>query len=182
MKNCKYSKSQETQFYHRVLNTIAARLHIKSKKNKNTSKKKSSSKQQPQYQNPFLKFISVKKTTEKEKGNYKDDDDQKTLIPSTPTTPRTTKSSSRRSRHTSHLLPSLETFELFYAGYPKHSLIMESASIIGRIENGCLVTEWEKNLLRTKLGTAILKRCSPGTAEFLSWQVFLDLWKRIPEN
>ncbi|CAG8554539.1 11820_t:CDS:2 [Ambispora leptoticha] len=113
---------------------------------------------------------NCKSNKEKEKNGDDRNDDQKTLIPSTPSTPRTTKVSSRYSRHTSHLLPSLETFELFYAGYPKHSLIVESASIIRRIENGDSVTEWEKNLLRANLGAAILKRCSPGTAEFLSWQ------------
>ncbi|KAG9292390.1 hypothetical protein G9A89_015260 [Geosiphon pyriformis] len=84
--------------------------------------------------------------------------------------------------NTSHLLPPLESVEIFYKGYPNEKLITEAADIINRIDRGGKVSHYERITIRNQLEAQICKRCSPGTAEFLSWQVFLDMWGRIPDQ
>ncbi|CAG8433449.1 5287_t:CDS:2 [Ambispora gerdemannii] len=78
-------------------------------------------------------------------------------------------------RHTLHKLPPLDTVQIFYEGYPQQKLITEAAALVSKIERGEAVTGFERDRIRSRLGTEICRRCSPGTAEFLSWQVFLDL-------
>ncbi|CAG8471685.1 134_t:CDS:1 [Ambispora leptoticha] len=83
-------------------------------------------------------------------------------------------------RYESRNLPSLEDLKLFYHGYPKQKLIIEAATVLLRIEHGEWVSDVERYLIRATLAAEIRRYCEPGSLEFLTWQVLVDLWNRIP--
>ncbi|KAG9284696.1 hypothetical protein G9A89_002927 [Geosiphon pyriformis] len=181
---CVGQKLQPTKFLAKVYRTTVARLRKKSEPNgKNNTKQTTSNLQKGTWPtgndfDPLILPNSTRCFTSTEK------DSMKSSIHTNHTKSSSTSlsfSSLRISRHTSHALPPLDSFQLFYFGYPKQSLILEAARILARIERGENVSESEKRLVRKKLEAEILNRCSLGTAEFLSWQAFLDMWKRIPE-
>ncbi|KAG9292386.1 hypothetical protein G9A89_015256 [Geosiphon pyriformis] len=85
-------------------------------------------------------------------------------------------------RYTNHSLPSIESLELFFYGYPKEMLIIEAAEIVDRLQRGEYVGEEELFLVKSQLNSEIERTCTPGTLDYFSWQVLLDLWRRIPDN
>ncbi|KAG9285261.1 hypothetical protein G9A89_002514 [Geosiphon pyriformis] len=79
-------------------------------------------------------------------------------------------------------IPRLHDLKVFYNGYPKYDLIIDAAAMVLKIETGQWVSDNERYIMRSQLGVEICKFCPPGTLEFLSWQVLVDFWKRIPNS